>query len=153
MPHQRLTCSGLVMASNTSCRGASNTRVSVISVSDGVVLWKVLLFAALTGMTLLLGFEFLQIRVKSIEACFPDVTVAFGPLGHFLQGRCLDAAWPPLGFASASDKAGSFEHSEVLRDGWKGHVERLGKLSNRPLPGGECGENRSPGRVGKRGKR
>ena len=40
-PHHSFMCSGLVIASNTSSRGASNVRVMTISVSEGVVTFRV----------------------------------------------------------------------------------------------------------------
>src|SRR5215217_8248377 len=104
MPHHRLTCSGLLIASKTRCLGASNTRVMTISRSDGVVVLNVSLFAArLTGMLLLLCVHFLQVTVETIEPLFPDVPVSLRPRGNFLQWRRLDPARPPLGFASAGD--------------------------------------------------
>ena len=51
MPHHRLMCSGLCMASKTRWRGASKTRVKWISRSDGVVTLNVSLLAVpLTAM-------------------------------------------------------------------------------------------------------
>ena len=94
MPHQRLTCSGLVIASNTRCRGASNRRVSVISRSDGVVALNVSLFAARACGHVFFSFcfQFLQVVVEPIEARFPDVPVALGPVGDLLERAGLDAA-------------------------------------------------------------
>src|SRR5687768_4503479 len=119
-------CSGLVIASNTSARGASNTRVMRISRSDGVVTVKVPLFAAvLAGMFLLLGFQLLQVGVETIETCFPDGTIAFGPLGDFLDRCGLDSARAPLGLPSARDQSGALEHAQVLRYRRHAHLKRL----------------------------
>ena len=83
------------------------------------------------GHVLLLRFQFLQIVVEAVEARFPDVAIALGPVGHFLEGAGLDPAGPPLGLASARDQARALEHAQVLRDGGHAHVERLGELGDR----------------------
>src|SRR5688572_33095570 len=124
MPHHRRTCSGLVSASKTRCRGASKRRVSSISVSDGVETLKVRLFAALlTGMGFLLGvlgFHLLEVAVEAVEPCLPNMAVAFSPVRHFLERRRLDAAGSPLRLAAARDEPGAFQHAEVL--GYGGHA-------------------------------
>src|SRR6185436_2736386 len=110
MPHHRATCSGLLIASNTRWRGASNRRVIRISRSDGVVTLKVSLFATRPPtMFLLLRFEMLQVGVQAIEPLFPDGAVALGPLGDLLERRRLQAAWPPLRFPSTRDQTGALE--------------------------------------------
>src|SRR5262249_29434965 len=97
LPHQRRTCSGLVIASYTRWRGASKRRVRVISRSEGVVTLKVSLFATrLAGMVPLLRFrglcpfQFLKVAVEAIETCFPDMAIAFGPVGDFLEWSRFD---------------------------------------------------------------
>src|SRR5688500_9371454 len=115
MPHQRRTCSGLVIASNTSRRGASNRRVMRISTSDGVVTWKVSLFATrATTMCFLLRLQFQQIGLEPIEALLPDVPVGLRPLGHVLERLRMDPARPPLRLAAADDQPGPFQHAQVL---------------------------------------
>src|SRR5688572_26137045 len=137
MPHQRRTCSGFVRASKTRWRGASNTRVITMSVSDGVVTLKVRLFAALLAdMGFLLrvpGFHLLQVGVEAFETRLPDVAVALGPVGHLLEWGRLDAARPPLRLAPARDQAGALQHPQVLGDRRHAHVERLGQLGDRAL--------------------
>src|SRR5688572_28810735 len=108
IPHQRLTCSGFVIASHTSCLGASKRRVKVISRSDGVVAANVSLLAAwLTGISALLSFrfpclrfrclrfpglQFPQVVTEPVETPIPDVAVALGPLGNFLEGGRFNPA-------------------------------------------------------------
>src|SRR5687767_2196305 len=100
-------CSGFVMASNTSSRGASKSRVMRISRSDGKVILNESLFAAgwLANMGLLLGFQMLQICVERVEAPLPEDAIALGPLGDFLDRSGLQPARPPLRFPSARDEA------------------------------------------------
>src|SRR5919198_5340796 len=98
MPHQRLTCSGFVIASNTSSLGASNSRVSRISRSEGVIDWNVPLFAAVPAiMFVLLCLKLVQIRIQPIEALLPDVAIALRPVDHVLQRCRPDPAGAPLG--------------------------------------------------------
>src|SRR6185436_14849773 len=131
-PHHRLTCSGFDMASHTRWRGASKSRVSVISQSDGVVTLKLWLFAAVpTAMFLLLFFQFLQVVAQPVEPGFPDVSIAVGPIGHFFQRAGLDSTWAPLCFASARNQSCALEHAQVLRYRGHAHVERLGELGDR----------------------
>src|SRR5829696_3064594 len=147
-------CSGLVMASNTSARGASKSRVMRISRSDGVVTVKVALFAAvLAGMSLLLVFQLLQVGVESIETGFPDRAVPLGPVGNVLEGRRLDPARAPLRFPAAGDEPGALEHAQVLRDGRHAHLEGLGELGHGALAGREPGQDGPAGRVGESRKR
>jgi hypothetical protein len=106
------------MASNTSRRGASKSRVNRISTSDGVVTVKLSLFAVpLPIMSCLLPFHFLKIGIQPVESLFPNVPVPLGPLGHVLERTRLEAAVPPLCLASAGDETGALEHAQVLRHG------------------------------------
>src|SRR5215208_5532720 len=107
MPHQRFTCSGLLIASKTRCLGALNTRLMTISRSEVVVVLNVSLFATLlTAMLLLLCFHFLQVIIETIETCFPDVPVTLRPRGDFFEWSGFDAARAPLRFPSAADQTG-----------------------------------------------
>src|SRR4029453_17880665 len=144
------------MASKTRCRGASNRRVMTISRSDGVVTVKVLLFATLlTAMFLLLlfRFQFLEVTLEAIEPPFPDLAIALGPVGHFLQRAGFEPARAPLRFAAARDESRPLEHTQMLRDGGQAHVERRGELAHRALTRHELRQNRAACRVGQGGKR
>src|SRR6478735_83875 len=115
MPHQRRTCSGLVIASNTSARGASKRRVRTISRSDGVVALNESVFAApLPIMFLLLLSEFTEVDVEPIETRVPEVAIALRPVRDLLQRFPLDPARPPLRLAPARDEPGALEHPEVF---------------------------------------
>src|SRR3954471_10831581 len=113
LPHHRLMCSGLLIASKTRRRGASNRRVMRISRSGGVVTLKVSLFlAACTAMSLLLGLQRLQIVLEPIEPRLPHRPVALGPLRNLLERRSLETAGTPLRVAAAADQAGPLQHAE-----------------------------------------
>src|SRR5918995_6596595 len=143
-------CSGLLIASNTRCRGASNTRVMRISRSPGVVTSKVSLFAALlTAMSLLLCFQFLQIDFEAVQTAFPERPIALRPVSDLLERSRFQTARPPLRVAAAGDQPRPFEHAQVLRDGRHAHLEGLRQFGDRALARCQPGENRAPCGVGK----
>src|SRR6266851_6451200 len=73
------TCLGLVQASKTSRRGASNTRVMTTSWSEGVV--KVVgLALSVAPMAPLLLLHLLQVAVQSPVARVPEGAIVVGPL-------------------------------------------------------------------------
>src|SRR3954451_8502348 len=76
-PIQRGRCSGRVQASKTSRRGAANTLVTAISVSDGVL--KVVASPIVTLLEL--GEVGVQPRVAGV----PEPAEAVGPLGDLAQ--------------------------------------------------------------------
>src|SRR5689334_1005652 len=98
-------CSGRLIASNTSRRGASNSRVMRISRSDGVVTAKVSLFFAVpAAMGSLLALQRLQITFEPVEARLPQFAVALGPVGNLFERRRFEATRPPLRLAGARDQ-------------------------------------------------
>src|SRR6185503_6615116 len=109
-------CSAFVQQSNTNSRGASTTRVTSISVSDGVaklvvpVLWAVVI-------VVLLLLQVLEVVVEPFVARIPEAAVVLGPLGDLLERRRLEPARSPLRFAAACDETRALEHPQVLRDG------------------------------------
>jgi hypothetical protein len=94
-PHPCTRCFGLVHASKTSSRGASNTRVVRIVRACPVPR----LFLA--SMLLLLGLKFREIIVQLVEAGVPEAAILFKPVVDVLEGGRLDPAWPPLRLAAA----------------------------------------------------
>src|SRR5687767_4299419 len=113
-----------------------------ISRSDGVVTLKLWLFTALltTMACSLLLVDLFQVAVEPIEPFFPDVAVALGPVGDFLERAGLDPAGPPLRVAPPRDQPGALEHPKVLRHGDQAHVERLGQLGDRAFAGDQTGQ-------------
>src|SRR6476469_3662545 len=83
LPHHRLMCSGLLIASNTRCVGALNSRVKWISVLVGVVTLNVSLFATPVAAMWLLLFlllcrlQLLQVELEVVEARLPDAPEVF----------------------------------------------------------------------------
>src|SRR5690349_14638371 len=167
-PHHRFRCSGLLIASKTSRRGAPKSRVRTISRSEGNVTWRpagfssagfaasrsgdcaatapVLRFAAVTF--LLLSLKFVEVIAQAVEALFPEPAVLSDPIRDLPQRLRVEAAGPPLRPPALRDQAGALQHLEVLGHGGQGHVERLGELLDRGLARGEPREDRAAGRVG-----
>ena len=155
MPHQRRTCSGLRhRLEHELPRRVEQTRQR-ISRSDGRGDLEGLAICDAADDHVFFSFalQFLQVGLEPVEALLPDVAVALGPLGDFLERRRLDPARPPLRLAPARDQAGALEHPQVLRDGRHAHVERLGELGDRALARGQPRQDRPAGRVGEGGKR
>src|SRR5262245_44227377 len=143
--HQRRTRSGLVMTSNTRARGASNTRESTISLSEGRVTLSLPLLLASMAFLLLQLFEQ---TVEALEVRFHLVAVALEPVGDFAQRCRLQAARTALRVTTARDQPGALEHLDVLRDGRLAHVVRLGELQDGGLALDQAREDRAAGRVG-----
>src|SRR6266702_1651082 len=131
-PHQRDMCSHEVCASNTSSRGASNTRVMTNSRSPWVVTVSLL---PLAGIAFLLSssLELLQVLVQPVVALLPEFAVPLDPLVCFLQRPRLQPGRPPLPFPAPSDQPRPLQHLQVLRDRRQAHRERLRELRDRGL--------------------
>src|ERR1700733_13094500 len=81
-------CSGVVHASNTTARGASNTRVMTISRSDGVVnVVRPTLFAL--TMIALLVLHLLKVGIQPFITRIPKPSEMPGVLGNLLERRRL----------------------------------------------------------------
>src|SRR6185312_8536411 len=97
-PHQFETCSGFVIASKTTSRGASKSRVMRISVSDGRV--TVRRFLVASGMFHLLlfvfGLEFGKVIVEAVKTLFPELAIVFHPRRGVFERRGFEAAGTPL---------------------------------------------------------
>src|SRR3954447_1931579 len=141
-PHQWMTCCGSVHIRHTSSRGASKTRVAAISFSAAFAT------AMLFLLFLLFLFQLAQVFVQAVETLFPEFSVVLDPVGDLFERRRLEVAGAPLRVAAAGDEAGALEHLQMLGDGGKTHVERLGELRHRRLAGRETGQDGPPGRVG-----
>ncbi len=123
-------------------------RVMTTSRSTGLV--EASLAALGVGTFFLLHLQLMQIVVEAIKAFRPELAIAFHPFGDVLERDGLEAAGTALSVAAARNQAGAFQHFEVLGDGGLGHGERLGKICDRGLAGGEAGENGAARGIGKR---
>src|SRR5437899_1334916 len=151
LPHQRLTCSGLVVASKTSSRGASRTAVMTSSRSDGID--RVTTGLLFTVMLSLLAFQLLQIVIELAHTLLPVLAIALHPVGDIFQWRRLQPAWPPLRLPPLRHQPGPSQHLEVLGDGGQFQMKRLGQLHYRRLPLRDSCQDRPPRGVRQRGKR
>src|SRR6266545_2512336 len=140
-PHHLGMSSGSIIVLNRSSRGASKTRVSSISRSEGNVS-VIVLSLAITVFLLLL--HPMKDFIQSLEALLPEPAVALDPLVG-LPERCgIEARRPPLRVAAALDEPRSLEHLQMLRDGRKANVERLCELADGGLAFREAREDRPP---------
>src|SRR5436190_20482659 len=117
-------CSHDVCASNTSSRGASNSRVDTISRSDGVVTVSVLLPLATIAFLLSSSLELLQVLLQPVVALLPELAVPLGPVGDLLQRPRLQPGGAPLPVPPPGDQPRPLEHLQVLRHGRQAHLER-----------------------------
>src|ERR1700754_1121199 len=166
-PYHFLTCSALVMASKTRRRGASNTRVSTISRSDGVVTFRalptrvstrLLLFCRCLGFHVSPCFGFflrlqrLQVIVEPVEILVPEPAGILQPAVGLREGGRCDAARPPLRLPAARDQSRMLQHLQVLRDRGHAHGKRLRQFGNGSFAERQSRQNRPPRRIGKRGE-
>src|ERR1051326_3429725 len=148
-PHQCTTCCGSVHIRHTSSRGASNTRVAVISFVAAAALAAAMSFL----LVLLFLFQLAEVVVEAVERLLPKLFVMLDPVGGLFERRRREVAAAPLRVAAAGDEAGALEHLQMLRDRWEAHVERRGDLRDRRLAGREVRQDRPPGRIGERRER
>src|SRR5215212_161530 len=117
-PHHLTTWCGSVHIRNTRSRGASNSRVAVISRpaapagsfspsamgrSPCVVNWgswrlqSSSVLADFAAPSCLFCLNFLQVLVEAVEALLPEPPIVFHPVGHVLERPGREPARPPLG--------------------------------------------------------
>jgi hypothetical protein len=109
--------------------------------------------AVCSSICVLLPLDPSKVIVEAAEARLPQAPVLINPVGDVFQGGGLQTARAPLGFTSPRDEPGPFEHFEVLGDGGKAHLERLGEFGDRGLPRGESRQDGSARRIGQRRER
>src|SRR6266850_7160196 len=121
-----------VSAFHTRDTGASKVR-STTSGSSFVTTLSfaaISLLLALNFLRLVLALQFLEVGVQPVEALLPVAPVVLDPFGHVLERSRLEPAGPPLRLAAPLDEAGALQHLEMLGDGGKADVERLGEFED-----------------------
>jgi hypothetical protein len=73
------------------------------------------------------GFEKLR---QGVELVFPKSAIVFDPTGGFLHGLGRQPAAMDATIDFAAQQARGFQHTQVLGDRRKGHVEWLGEFAN-----------------------
>ena len=92
-------------------------------------------------------FEVLR---EHAELCLPEASVPLDP-GVGVAERARTKTCPPHPpVALDMRQSGALENHQVLRHSRKRHVESRGELADRPVAGGEPGEDLPAGRVGQR---
>src|SRR5919204_1775992 len=98
--------SGSSIVLKRSSRGASNTRVSSISRSEGSVSFSSL---SLATTVLLPCLDLVQDLVQPLEALLPEAAVALDPLVGQAERCRVETSGPPLGLAAALDELRALE--------------------------------------------
>src|SRR5215467_3944441 len=132
--------SGSVHICQTSVNGASTMR-SITTASAAPL--SVIALACLSSW-----LKLSEVVVHQVEAGLPDGPVPFGPSRDLRKWCCVQGTRSVLGSLTPHHQPGLFQHLDVLRDGRKRHLERLGELVHRRCACCETGEDRSPRRIG-----
>src|SRR6266700_4456458 len=135
-PHHCATCRGLVQASNTSSRGASNARVTRISrsaASEAALVPALLPAISFLLFLPLLYLHFAQIVIQSVETLGPEPSIMRDPVSNVPQRTRREPTGPPLRVAPSRDQSRSFQHLQVFGDGRQAHLEGFGQLRHRDL--------------------
>src|SRR6185503_1554308 len=125
---------GLVQASNTRSRGASNRRWPMMTFGScfrsRLTSSNTLRSFSLCSAPLLplLRLQLLQISVEPVEAFLPKFPVILEPAVDILEGAWRDFAGSHLRVSRACDQPRPLQHFEMLGDRGHGHVEGLGEL-------------------------
>src|SRR5438309_8374748 len=112
--------SGSVMALNTRSRGASNSLVMRISLSEGSVTFVAKLLAVAISFLLVLSFELAKHVVELLESLLPRAAVRRQPVVELLQGLRAQAVDALLRQRTDLDEPGfaqdrSEEHTSELQ--------------------------------------
>src|SRR5580693_7771825 len=145
--NHRLSSSGLKIESQTSSRGASNSRTMTISRSVGVVSFRAFRIGKVLSGFLLPGLQLVQEGVEALEVGLPEFSILLQPLGGFGQRPGLDPAGSFLGVASPGNEASLLKHLEVFGNRGLAQLERSHELINRGLALRQPGQDSPAGRV------
>src|SRR6476646_9719225 len=156
--HHRLNSSALVHASNTMRAGALKVRVTTSSRSDFRSTFVrffmgVGSLSLLASINLLLPCQFLDNLVQLVEPCIPELAVPLDPCRLFIQSAQAEPAGPHAPDLRRGDEPRLLQDADVLLHAREGHVELVGKVSDRSVCTPELLENTAPGGVRERGKR
>src|SRR5882724_223332 len=111
-PHHCARCFGSVHTDQTSSRGASSSRVPIITFGSES---RSMLFIAATFLLLLLlrsfpfqrsGLQRAEVVLQAIQPLLPKPAIFLEPIVHALQRVQLEPAGPPLRLTAARDQAG-----------------------------------------------
>src|SRR4051794_34136204 len=156
--HHCLNSSGLVHASNTMRAGPLKVRVTTSSHSDfrsTVVRFFIGVgsLSLLASIDLLLPFQFLDKRVKLVEACVPELAVPLDPCRLFLKSAQAKLAGPHAPDLLRGDEPRLLQDADMLLHAREGHVELPGKVRDRSVRTPELLQNAASGGVRERGER
>lgn len=93
-----------------------------------------------------------EMALEGIDVRRPEAAVLVDPGGGVFEGAGVEAAGPPLRFATARDQAGAFQHLEVFGDGRHRHLEGPGEFGHRSLAEREPAQDGAARGIGKGGE-
>src|SRR5690606_29206109 len=155
--HHRLSNSGLVQASNTTCAGALKVRVTTISRSD----IRSAVVGVSTGsgsLSFACSISFLPLQiindlVQLAETGVPELAVPLDPCRLFLQPAHAELARPHPPDFFRGDEPRLFQDADVLLHAREGHTELPGKLRDRRVRMPQPFQDAASGGVRERGER
>src|SRR3954465_6514162 len=134
-PQKWVRCSGSVMQLNTSCRGASKTRVKCRTCS-------------VIGISVRGGLQGAEGVVELVESLRPQAPVRLDPVDGGVQGGAFQMAGAELCLPASADQSGALEHLQVLGDPRQAEREWLGPPRYPARPGPRPAYARPAGGVG-----
>src|SRR5207244_4924549 len=123
--------SGSVMALNTRSRGASNSLVMRISLSEGSVTFVAKLLAVAISFLLVFSFELAKHVVELLESLLPRAAVRRQPVVELLQGLGAQAVDALLRKRTHLDERGFAQDAKVLGDLRPPQPNTVGDLPHR----------------------
>src|SRR3954463_1741212 len=150
--HHRLNSSGLVHASNTMRAGPWTVRLTTSSRSDFrstvvrffITVGSLSLFASIDFF---LSFQFLDNRVQLAEAFVPELAVPLDPCRLFFQSAQAEFAGPHAPDLLRDDEPRLLQDTDMLLHAGEGHLELLGKVSDRSVCTPELLQNAASGGI------
>src|SRR4051812_33585471 len=96
-PQKWVRCSGSTRQLKTSCRGASNTRVTRRT-------------SSVMGISVRRGLQGAEVLVELVETFGPEAPVRLDPVHGGIQGMPFQVAGAELCLPATGDQPGAFEH-------------------------------------------
>src|SRR5438445_3418087 len=140
--------SGSVMALNTRSRGASNSLVMRISLSEGSVTLVAKLLAVAISFLLVFSFELAKHVVELLESLLPRAAVRRQPVVELLQGLRAQAVDTLLRQRTHLDEPGFAQDAKVLGDLRLPQPKPVGDLPHRARLAAEQLDDLAPVRLG-----
>lgn len=100
----------------------------------------------------LLCLKFVEVIFQAVETLVPELAILLHPIGNVAQWLRFEPAGPPLRLATLRDQAGALQYLEMLGNGGRAYLERLGELRDRCFARRETRKDRAASRIGECGE-